>query len=134
VRFREWSKLIAAVLFGASFTPLIAHHSITAEFDMEKRVDVAGVVTRVEWMNPHTYFYVDAPNPRTHKIENWAFQLNSPRNLRTLGWKADTLKVGDVIRTFGSPALSGSKAAFTREIWFQDGRKLKVEFTAPGAQ
>jgi hypothetical protein len=92
---------------------------------------VAGVVTRVEWMNPHTYFYVDAPNPKTQRIESWAFQLNSPRILRGLGWSADTLKVGDVVRALGSPSLSGSRAAFTREIWFQDGRTIKAEFALP---
>jgi len=131
MRFKRLSIVMAAVIVSACFTPVVAHHSISAEFALEKSVTVAGVVTRVEWMNPHTYFYVDTPNPKTHKIESWAFQLNSPRILRSLGWSEGTLKVGDLVKALGAPSLSGSRAAFTREIAFQDGRKLRVELPLP---
>lgn len=116
----------AAVLWGC-LAPLMAHHSISAEFDLEKRVTLTGVVSRVDWMNPHTYFYIDAKNLKTHKVESWAFQLNNPRALSVLGWNQNTLKVGDVITASGSPTLSGSRAVYTREIVFPDGRKLKAE-------
>jgi len=108
--------------------PLSAHHSITAEFDLEKRVTLSGVVTQVEWMNPHSYFFVDVNDPRTRKVENWAFQLNSPNALTALGWTHGTLKAGDMVTASGSPSLSGSKVVYTREIRFQDGRKLSAEY------
>ena len=130
VGFRR-SAILMVLMLLAGGTSLLAHHSISAEFDLEKKVTMAGIVTRVEWMNPHTYFYVDVANAKTHKVDRWAFQLNSPRILRTLGWNQDTLKVGDVITAVGSPALSGAKAVFTKEIWFKDGRKLNVELRSP---
>jgi hypothetical protein len=120
----------AAIILSACVASLFGHHSISAEFDLEKRVTVAGIVTRVEWMNPHTYFYLDAPNPKTRKVENWAFQLNNPKALRVLGWNQDSLKVGDVITASGSPSLSGSKAVYTREIRFENGRKFNAEYPA----
>lgn len=124
---------VATIMLWACFAPLLAHHSISAEFDLEKRVTVAGIVTRVEWMNPHTYFYVDAPNPKSRKIENWAFQLNNPKALRVLGWNQETLKVGHVVTASGSPSLSGSKAVYTREIRFEDGRKIFAEVPLPAS-
>jgi hypothetical protein len=133
VRFRFIPVLAAAIILWICFAPLSAHHSISAEFDLEKRVTVAGTVTKVEWMNPHTYFFLDAPNPKTRKVENWAFQLNNPKALRVLGWNQETLKVGHVVTASGSPSLSGSKAVFTREIRFQDGRKIFAEVPLPAS-
>ena len=129
VRVRCCIVLAAAILLGAFPAPLAAHHSVTAEFDLDKRVTLVGVITHVDWMNPHTYFYIDVTNPKTHKVETWAFQLNSPRVLSALGWSHTTLMVGDIVTASGSPALSGAKAVYTREIRFQDGRKLSAEST-----
>ena len=128
MRVRDSIVFVAAAVLWGCLAPLLAHHSISAEFDLEKRVTLSGVVSRVDWMNPHTYFYIDARNPKTHKVENWAFQLNNPRALSVLGWNQNTIKVGDVITASGSPTLSGSRAVYTREIVFPDGRKLKAEF------
>jgi hypothetical protein len=128
VRFKGPSLLAATTILWVCFTPLAAHHSISAEFDLEKHVTVSGVVTRVEWMNPHTYFYLDAANPKTHRIEKWAFQLHNVKTLGILGWNRESLKVGDVVVASGSPTLSGSRAVYTRDLRFQDGRKLKTDF------
>ena len=61
--------------------PVFAHHSFEAEFDRAKTVNLTGTVTKVEWMNPHTYFYVDVKDPKTGKVQNWACEMGSPNGL-----------------------------------------------------
>lgn len=108
--------------------PLAGHHSISAEFDMGKQVTLSGIVTHVDWMNPHSYFFLDVVQPKRSKTENWAFQLGSMNSIRALGWTRDTLKIGDQLTVSGSPAWSGARSVYTREIVFADGRRLNAEF------
>jgi hypothetical protein len=125
---KSWTHgLLGVGAFLGMVLSLSAHHSIAAEFDLDKNVTCAGVVTRVDWMNPHTYFYLDVKNAKTGNVEKWAFQLNSPRMLNTIGWSQASIKVGDVVTASGAPSLSGSRPVYTRVIRFQDGRKLNVE-------
>jgi hypothetical protein len=115
--------LVAAVVLVASVIPASAHHSFAAEFDTSKAIDFTGVVTKVEWMNPHVYFYVDVKDPKTGKVTNWGCEMGSPNGLTRQGWTRNTMKVGMVIRVEGSAAKDGSFVANARNVTV-DGKKL----------
>ena len=115
--------LFAAVVVVASAMPLLAHHSFAAEFDSAKSINLTGVVTKVEWMNPHVYFYVDVKDPKTGKVANWGCEMGSPNGLTRTGWTRNTLKVGMVVQVEGSQAKDGSTVANARNVTV-DGKKL----------
>ena len=115
--------LFAAVAVIVSAVPLLAHHSFAAEFDSAKSINLTGVVTKVEWMNPHVYFYVDVKDPKTGKVANWGCEMGSPNGLTRTGWTRNTLKVGMVIQVEGSQAKDGSTVANARNVTV-DGKKL----------
>jgi hypothetical protein len=115
--------LFVAVAVVVSAMPLLAHHSFAAEFDSAKSINLTGVVTKVEWMNPHVYFYVDVKDPKTGKVANWGCEMGSPNGLTRTGWTRNTLKVGMVIQVEGSQAKDGSTVANARNVTV-DGKKL----------
>src|SRR6516162_6254183 len=115
--------LFVAVAVVVSAMPLLAHHSFAAEFDSAKSINLTGVVTKVEWMNPHVYFYVDVKDPKTGKVANWGCEMGSPNGLTRTGWTRNTLKVGMVIQVEGSQAKDGSTDANARNVTV-DGKKL----------
>ena len=78
--------------------PIFAHHAVSAEFDVNRQITYTGVITKVEWSNPHIYFYVDVKDA-SQKVTNWAFEGAGPNSLARMGWLRDTLKVGDLGRT-----------------------------------
>src|SRR5262249_35983502 len=85
--------LLASTALVASAVPLLAHHSFAAEFDSTKTVSFDGVVTKVEWTNPHVYFWVDVKDTKTGKVANWGCEMGSPNGLTRQGWTRSTLKV-----------------------------------------
>jgi hypothetical protein len=103
--------------------PALAHHSFAAEFDGARRVSFQGVVTKVEWTNPHTYFFVDVKNDAGRTV-NWAFETAGPNLLARLGWKRDSLKVGDRVTVIGYPAWDGAKIASARSVILADGHTV----------
>lgn len=111
------------VAYGASAA---AHHSFVAEYDGTKPVKVTGTVTKVEWMNPHIWFYVDVKD-ESGKVENWAFSGGAPGILQRRGIPRDALKVGDTITVEGFRARDGSNNASGGRVTFADGRQV---FTA----
>src|ERR1700728_1234980 len=108
---------LAAVLVGLSLAraPLAAHHSFSAEYDSKKPVTLKGVVTKVDWMNPHVYFYVDVED-ETGKVTNWALEMGPPNGLQRAGWTRSTMKIGDEVVVEGSLAKDGSKQANARSV------------------
>ncbi len=99
---------IAAIGLLAAAAPVAAHHSFAAEFDAAKPFKLTGVVTKVEWQNPHTIFSLDITDERTKKVTNWSFEMGSPNGLMRNGWTRNTLKIGDVVTVEGSLARDGS--------------------------
>ena len=92
----------AAGLLAATVSAL-AHHSFAAEFDADKPINLKGTVTKVEWLNPHTYFYIDVAET-DGQVVNWGLEMGSPNGLMRSGWTRNTLKVGDIVTVEGSRA------------------------------
>ena len=105
--------LCAGMLFGV---PARGHHSFPAQYDVDMPITLTGKVTRVEWTNPHIFIYIDVPNDETGEPTNWALEMGGPNALLRLGWKRDSLKVGDEITIEGSLARDGSNLANARSI------------------
>lgn len=104
-------------------SPAVAHHSFAAEFDGGKRLNFEGVVTKVEWTNPHTFFFVDVKEDGGHVV-NWAFETAGPNLLARLGWRRDSLKVGDRVTVIAYPAWDGARIASARAVVLADGHKV----------
>jgi hypothetical protein len=119
-------KLAVVVLgtgaLGGAF-PAVAHHSFAAEFDADSPIDLTGTVTKVEWMNPHTFFYIDVQSEQG-AYENWALEMGSPNGLSRRGWTRNTLQIGDVVTVTGSRAKDGSFKGNVRTIVRSSGEVL----------
>ena len=113
---------LASALLCASL-PAAAHHSFASIFDSAKPVKVSGVVTKIEWMNPHTWLYIDAAKDGGG-VEQWAFELGSPNRLMRFGWNQDSLAVGASITITGSRARDGSMKAAADKVTLPDGKQL----------
>jgi hypothetical protein len=114
--------LLIAGLVAAAL-PVLAHHSFAAEFDVSQPVQIRGVVTKVDWSNPHAYFYVEVSDG-TGPAVTWICQTGSPHALRLRGWLPDSVKVGDSLTVDGYRARDGSTLANVWTAVFADGRKL----------
>ena len=108
MRLRQ-SFWAAIIVLTAAAAPLAAHHSFAAEYDGSKQVTMSGKVTKVEWMNPHAFFYVDVKDEKTGQIANWAFELNSPNYLMRSGWTKNSLKLDDLVTVQGALSRDGNK-------------------------
>jgi hypothetical protein len=113
---------LAASLF-LSVLPMLAHHSFAAEFDQTKSITLAGVVTKLEWTNPHVHFYVDVKEDGG-KVTHWDFEGGSPNGLGRQGWTRNSLKVGDTVTVQGFRAKDGSNLASAGMVKLPDGRQV----------
>jgi Family of unknown function (DUF6152) len=105
-------------------TPLLAHHSFAAEYDAKKPFEMKGVITKVDWMNPHVYFYIDVKDD-SGKVSNWAFEMGPPRLLERGGWKKNTMKEGDEVIVEGTLAKDGGKHGNARSVTMaESGQRL----------
>ena len=116
--------LIVGLLLSAA--PLFPHHAFNAEFDGGKPMHWVGVVTKVEWMNPHAHFNIDVKDANG-TVTNWSFELGSTLQLHRQGWSRDSLKVGDQITVDGYPAKDGAKMASAKRVVTSDGRSVFSE-------
>jgi hypothetical protein len=110
---------------------LSAHHSFAAEYDRNKPVTLMGSVTKVEWMNPHVYFYIDVKEP-AGTAATWAIEGGAPNTLYRAGWRKDSLKIGDVVTVHGYLARDGTKLANMSTVILADGREV-LGGQGPGA-
>jgi hypothetical protein len=116
---------IAAAIASSTPVAVLAHHAFAAEFDRDKRVEITGTVTKVEWMNPHARIYVDAPDPeQNNEIVNWDFELGSPNNLMRQGWTRNSLKAGNTVTVVGWRARNHPHVANARTVTGVDGKAL----------
>jgi hypothetical protein len=103
--------------------PLAAHHSFAAEYDSTKKIELKGVVTKFEWMNPHAHFYIDVTD-KEGKVANWNLELASPNMLVRNGWRRTSLKEGDQVVVVASQAKDATNTASVETVTLPDGRKL----------
>ncbi len=117
------SVAVAGVIWLATGSPALAHHSGAAEFDSTKKIDLTGVVTKVEWTNPHAHFYMDVKDP-SGTVANWNLELASPNVLIRNGWKRNSVKPGDTVSVTGNRAKDSPYYGSASVITFPDGHKL----------
>jgi hypothetical protein len=103
--------------------PAFGHHSFAAEYDQKQPVSFTGVVTKLDWMNPHVYFYVDGTD-KDGKVTRWACEAGNPNALARRGWKKDSLKKGDQVTVQGYRAKDGTLTMNARSIVLADGSKV----------
>ena len=121
---RFGNALVAVGLLLAA-APALAHHSLQSEFDIEKSVTLAGVVTKVEWANPHIYLYLDVKDAGG-KVKNWALETLPPGTLHRNGVTKQMLGVGQTVSILAYQAKDGSNLAVLRTITFSDGHTIEI--------
>jgi len=114
---------IAAFGLLLAAVPVMAHHSFAAEFDSNKPIKLTGSVTKIEWMNPHAYFYIDVKDEKG-QTANWGLEMGSPNGLMRQGWTRNSMKIGDVVTVEGSAAKDGSNIGNARSVTLQGGQRL----------
>ena len=119
------------LLIGAM--PMAAHHAFAAEFDVDRPVKVHGTVTKVEWVNPHAWIYVDVKDA-SGKVVNWHFELGPPNALFRLGWKKDAIPQGTEVEISGFRAKSAENVGNGRSIILPDGKELFSGGSGPGSE
>ena len=113
---------LAGLLMTA--VPVVAHHSFAAEYDAAKPIKLTGTVTKIEWTNPHCFFYIDVKDA-SGKVDNWALELGNPNALLRNGWTPKSVKIGDEVSVEGTRAKDGSLLGNARSmILMSTGQRL----------
>ena len=121
--FGFWA--LALMLAAALAAPARAHHSFAAQYDATKPVTLTGAVTKIEWNNPHVYFYIDVKDDKTGKVANWAFEMGAPAVIQRSGWTRNTMKIGDLVTVNGTRAKNGANHGNARNVVMTStGKKL----------
>ena len=117
------AALIAGIALLILVLPLQAHHPFAAQYDKDKPVTMTGTVTKVDWANPHAHLFMDARDSNG-KMENWEFELGSIKKLRSLGWKRDSIKMGDQVTVDAWLSKTKDDRANVKSVKLSDGREL----------
>jgi hypothetical protein len=130
------TKLSVTIIVGAGLllaaVPVLAHHAFAAEFDANRPVNLHGTVTKMDWINPHAFIYLDVKNP-DGTVTNWMVEAGAPNALLRRGWTNKSLLPGTEILVEGYQAKDGANRANGRDITFKDGKKLFVGSSGTGA-
>jgi len=133
---RNARALLAGGLLLLAAIPALAHHSFSAEYDSTKPIKLTGTVSKVEWMNPHIYYYVDVKD-EAGKVTTFAVEGGTPNQLYRQGWRKDSLRVGDRVTVNGYRAKNGSNTVNGRNVILPDGSKVfagSADDGGPGAE
>jgi hypothetical protein len=115
MRNSTFTFLLVALTLAVTL-PLSGHHSFSAQYDSNKPVELTGAVTKIEWNNPHVYFYIDVKDPATGRVANWALEMGAPAVIQRNGWTRNTMKIGDMVTVTGSRAKNGANHANARNV------------------
>lgn len=122
---RKLGILVVGLALFCLAAPIAAHHSWTSDYDGNKPVTVKGVVTKLEWTNPHTHFYVDSTDEHG-TVTSWNFEMASTLSLERAGWSRRTLPVGAEVTVEGFGGRSVTHRAIASAITMADGTALFV--------
>jgi hypothetical protein len=119
-------RLVLGLSFGAlvATVPLLGHHSAAAAYDTAKKITLRGTVTKLEWQNPHVFYYLDVTDA-SGAVTNWSIEASTPNQLYRRGWRKDDLKIGSTVTLAdSSPARNGLPKAYGGTLTLADGRKV----------
>jgi hypothetical protein len=114
---------LAAVILALQVIPATAHHSFATVYDSSKSITLSGTVTKIDWKNPHVYYFIDVKGA-DGKVTNYAVEGGTPNQLFRQGWRKDSLKVGDMVKVLAYPSRNGSNRVNGRQTTLPDGRKV----------
>lgn len=104
---------------------LFAHHSFVAQYDPDSSIALSGVVVKVEWLNPHAYFYIDVEDEATGEVTTWACELGSPVSMMRQGWTREALELGEILQVSGALSRDGSAALSASSVVVEStGKRL----------
>ena len=129
---KSWIIRLAAAAVITAAVPAVAHHSFAAEFDAKKPVKLQGTVTKMEWINPHAWIYLDVKNT-DGSVTNWMVEAGAPNALLRRGWTKASLLPGTEILVEGYQAKDGANRANGRDLILKDGRRLFMGSSGTGA-
>jgi len=120
---RKRLLLTAAIACWAAAAPLIAHHSVAAQFDRTKTVTLTGPVVKLDWINPHARFLMDVKEA-DGKVTRWEVELSAPAMLLRRGWTRNALPIGEAVTVTGPSAKDGSKMIYANAVTLSDGKRV----------
>ena len=125
--------LLPVLLMVLAASRLLAHHSFAAEFDASQPVELRGTITKMEWINPHSWIHMDVKDPQTGKVERWMVEGGAPNALLRRGWNRNSVVAGTKVVIEGFRARDGSNRANGRDVTLPDGKKLFIGSSGTGA-
>ena len=126
----KFALFLSTLLAAISPAQVFAHHAFAAEFDSDSPIEVQGTVIKVEWTNPHTYFFIEVET-EDGRFEEWAMEMGSPNGLLRRGWSRNSLKIGDVVTVTGSRARDGKAKASAETVVLDSGERLFAGTSRP---
>ena len=124
--------VVAGLMLIAAVVPMSAHHAFAAEFDAKKPVKLRGTVTKMEWINPHTWIHIDVTKP-DGTVDEWMIEAGTPNTLLRRGFTRDSLKNGTEVIVDGYQSKDGSLRANGRDITLPNGQTLFLGSNSPDA-